>query len=125
MKIRQFIFAVCLVLISASVSFGQWTGTSPSSVYLNSTYAGGSAWVGVGAGATYSQAILAKFHVAQEALVSGTGMTTGPSLGAGNLSIAGASSGFSLWKRTLTVLTDTSTAGNRWLWYNADGNYRL
>lgn len=81
--------------------------------------------VGVGAGLNNTQSILAKFHVANEALFSSTGMVGGPGLGAGSLSIAGSGSnvGLSIWKRGLTTLTDAS--GNRWMLNNPDGSLRF
>lgn len=125
MKYVQFFFFVLVtVLASTSIVNAQWTSNSGSQqVYLNATTDAYS--VGVGAGANNSQSILAKFHVANEALFSTSSMTTGPSLGAGNLSIAGSNGGLSIWKGSLTSINDTTTVGNRWLWYNPDGGLRV
>jgi hypothetical protein len=120
------ILFLVMIVVSPHLVLAQWyTNSTNKTVQLSSTTDTNS--VGIGAGYYNTQAILSKFHVANGALFSSTGMTAGPGFGAGSLSIAGTGStvGLHLWKQGLTALSDATTAGNRWMLYNPNGAFSL
>jgi len=125
MKIFRLFAVIAVIILQDPLAWGQWTTNSGNNIiYPNSTYSTYNVGIGI-SGTSYPA--LAKLHVSGEGLFS-VGITAGaPGLGSGSLSIAGNGSnvGLNIWKRTLTGLTDNTTAGNRWMWYNPDGSLRL